>query len=88
VNKLYHIPAFYSQMSKGFGKVWPYFRYEYMNVPRNEPLYSDVGLMHGPVTGIRYNFSEFAAFKLEYNRIMRRDQDAINALRTQVSFTF
>jgi len=87
-NTVYHIPAFYSQVSKAFGKVRPYFRYEYMNVPRNEPLFGDVGLLHGPVTGIRYDFSEFAAFKLEYNRIMRRELDPINALRTQVSFTF
>jgi hypothetical protein len=86
--RVYRIPAFYSQISKQFGKVRPYFRYEYMNVPRSEPLFGDVGLLHGPVTGIRYDMSEFAAFKLEYNRTMRRALDSINALRTQVSFTF
>jgi hypothetical protein len=86
--RVYRIPAFYSQLSKQFGKVRPYFRYEYMNVPRSEPLFGDVGLLHGPVTGIRYDVSEFAAFKLEYNRTMRRALDSINSLRTQVSFTF
>jgi hypothetical protein len=85
---VYHIPAFYSQISKQFGRLRPYFRYEYMNVPRREPLFGDIGLLHGPVTGLRWDFSEFAAFKLEYNRMMRREQDAINALRTSVSFTF
>ena len=55
---------------------------------RREPLFGDVGLLHGPVTGTRYDFSEFAAFKLEYNRTMRREPDAINALRKSVSFTF
>ena len=29
-----HIPGFYSQVSKRFGKIRPYFRYEYVNVPR------------------------------------------------------
>jgi hypothetical protein len=86
--RLYNIPAFYSQLSRDFGKVRPYFRYEYINVPRNEPLFQDVGLRHGPTAGLRFNFSEFAAFKLEYNRIVRRQLPEINGLRTQVAFTF
>jgi hypothetical protein len=81
-------PGFYSQISRAFGKLRPYFRYEYINAPRREPLFTDIGLMHGPVTGIRYDFADFAAFKVEYNRVMRRDFGAINGLRTQVSFTF
>jgi hypothetical protein len=82
-----HIPAFYSQLSKSFGKVRPYFRYEYMNVPRSEPLFSDIGLLHGPIGGIRYDFSDFAAYKLEYFREFTRSS-RWNGLRTQVSFTF
>jgi hypothetical protein len=85
---VFRIPAFYSEIGKQFGRLRPYFRYEYMNVPRAEPLYRDVGLLHGPVTGLRFELSEFAAFKLEYNRTMRRELDPVNALRTQVSFTF
>ena len=53
-----------------------------------EPLFRDVGLIHGPVTGLRFDFSEYGAFKLEYTRIMRRDLMTINGLRSQVSFTF
>jgi hypothetical protein len=84
----FNIAGFYSQMSHAFGKLRPYFRYEYVNVPTREPIFGDVGLMHGPVTGLRYDFSDFAAFKVEYNRVMRRDLSPINGLRTQVSFTF
>jgi hypothetical protein len=84
----YHIPAFYSQVSVPFGKFRPYFRYEYMNVPRNDPMFGDVGLRHGPLAGLRWDFSDFSAFKLEYFRLMFRDMTPINGLRTQVSFTF
>ena len=84
---LFYIPAFYSQLSKRFGKVRPYFRYEYMNVPRGEPLLGDVGLQHGPIGGIRYDFSDFAAYKVEYFRDFTRSGNW-NALRTQVSFNF
>jgi hypothetical protein len=82
-----HIPAFYSQLSKRFGKFRPYFRYEYVNVPRGELLFGDVGLLHGPIGGVRYDFSEFAAYKVEYFRNFTRSGDW-NGLRTQVSFTF
>ncbi len=84
----FNTSGFYSQISRAFGKVRPYFRYEYINASSPEPLFGDVGLLHGPVTGIRYDFSDFAAFKVEYNRVMRREMNPINGLRTQVSFTF
>lgn len=85
---VYHIPAFYSQLSVLFGKVRPYVRYEYMNVPQNDPMFSDVGLRHGPTAGLRFNFNEFAAFKLEYNRLQQRQLPEINGLRSQVTFAF
>lgn len=81
------IPGFYSQASIPRGKFRPYFRYEYLNVPQSSPLYSDVGLRHGPTAGLRFDLSEFAAYKVEYFRDMRR-AIAGNGLRTQISFTF
>jgi hypothetical protein len=91
VDSIHHdftIPAFYSQISRAFHKVRPYARYEYINVPRAAPLFGDVGLRHGPIAGVRYDFSEFAAYKLEFFRTFQRDLPTINGLRTQVSFTF
>jgi hypothetical protein len=85
--KVFHIPAFYSQLSKQFGKVRPYFRYEYINVPRGEPMFGDIGLLHGPIGGVRYDFSDFAAYKVEYFRDFTRFSDW-NGVRTEVSFTF
>jgi hypothetical protein len=85
--EVFHIPAFYSQLSKGFGRVRPYLRYEYMNVPAAEPLFHDVGLLHGPTGGLRYDFSDFAAYKFEYFRDFTRSRNW-NGVRTSVSFTF
>jgi hypothetical protein len=81
-------PAFYSQVSRRFGSVRPYFRYEYMNVPSSDPIFGDVGRRAGPTAGVRYDFSEFAAFKLEYERLDRARLSGINGLNTQVSLTF
>ena len=81
-------PGFYSQISRRFGNYRPYFRYEYVNVPMSDPLYSDVGLVHGPRVGLRYNLDESAAFKVEFGRDMHRNQDSANMIGTQLSFAF
>jgi hypothetical protein len=83
-----HIPAFYSQISQRFGRYRPYFRYEYMNVPLSDPLYADVGLLHGPRGGLRYSLSESAAFKIEFGREIRRNLPSVNLVGTQLSFAF
>jgi hypothetical protein len=80
--------AFYTQASRQFGNVRPYFRYQYLNAPASDPVLSDVGLLHGPSLGIRYDFSEFAAFKIQYDRTERRRLPGFNGLTTQVSFVF
>ena len=81
-------PGFYSQISRSFGNYRPYFRYEYVNVPVKDPLYSDVGLLHGPRGGLRYEINEFSAFKIEYGRTMRRGLGPVNSLGTQLAFEF
>src|SRR5215469_9479776 len=61
---LYHVfntPGFYTQISEGFGSFRPYFRYQYVNAPNNEPIFFpvynvSVGLQHGPSLGVRYDF--------------------------------
>jgi len=83
-----NIPGFYSQISRRFGAYRPYFRYEYVNVPASDPLYSDVGLLHGPRAGLRYELAESAAFKVEVGRDMRRNLSPVNLIGTQLSFAF
>jgi hypothetical protein len=86
--RILHTPGWYTQISRKFGPIRPYFRYQYVNVPHGDPLFSDVGLMHGPSFGTRWDFSDYAAFKLEYDRTERRQLPGFNGLATQVSFTF
>src|SRR5437660_4841085 len=79
---------FYSQISKRFGNYRPYFRYEYVNVPSRDPLFSDVGLVHGPKAGLRYDLNDFTALKIEYGREMHRGLSSVNRLGTQLAFAF
>jgi hypothetical protein len=84
----FNTPGFYSQVSKQFASYRPYLRYQYVNVSRREPIFSDVGLRHGPSAGIRFDASESVALKFQYDYIFLRDQSGISQLALQMGFTF
>jgi hypothetical protein len=91
-NKVYNTPGFYTQVSRQFGLFRPYFRYQYVNVARTEPIFPDVGLQHGPSAGIRYDASEFVALKFQYDYTFLRQepgmQPGYSTLTLQIGFTF
>jgi len=85
----FNTPAFYTLISQRMGKRWrPYFRYQYTNASSGSPLYSDVGLRHGPSAGIRFDYNDYIAFKTQYDRTTRRQQSSINDLLLQLAFRF
>jgi len=91
---VFHTPAFYTQFSRAFGKYRPYFRFQYINAAADEPIYGDptdgpvVGRQQGASAGVRYDFNDHAAFKLQYDRLTIRGQGSANGLDTQFAFTF
>lgn len=85
---VFNTPGFYSQVSRQFGAFRPYFRYQYVNVAKNEPVFPDVALRHGPSVGLRYDASEFVAVKLQYDYTFLRQQPGVNGLSLQLGFTF
>jgi hypothetical protein len=94
--------AFYTQFSRAFRSYRPYFRYQYFNAPSTDPVWAlanpsnfvpayvtgFVGRINGPGVGVRYNFSENAAVKFQYDRIQLRDLPTANALNAQIAFSF
>ncbi|MDT4969765.1 MAG: hypothetical protein QOJ64_4502 [Acidobacteriota bacterium] len=87
-SRVFTTPGFYTQFSRRFGNGRPYFRYQYVNAPNDDPIFPDVGRRNGPSLGWRYDISEFAAFKAQYDRTLRRRLDSINELILQLAFTF
>jgi hypothetical protein len=91
---IWHTPGFYSQISRRWGKYRPYFRYQYINAAIDEPIYGDptdgpiVGRRNGPSVGLRYDFTEQTAWKLQYDRLAQRDLPNSNSVATQFAFTF
>jgi hypothetical protein len=46
------------------------------------------GIYYGPSVGLRIDFTEFAAFKLQFDHLFQSNQLAGNGLDAQVAFTF
>jgi hypothetical protein len=96
--RVFSTPGFYTQISEGLGSFRPYFRYQYVNAAANEPIFLPVygvpvGLQYGPSAGIRYDFSESVATKLQYDytdmrRVQGITQPAISQLGLQLTFAF
>jgi hypothetical protein len=82
-------PGFYSQIARRVARnYWPYFRYQYVNVPKLDLVNPSVGRQNGPSAGVRWDFTNYAALKLQYNRLYQRSAEAKNGLDTQLAFTF
>ena len=86
--RVFYIPGFYTQFSRRFENVRPFFRYQYVNVPSDDPIYRTVGRRNGPSVGFRYDLSDFVNFKAQYERTSRRRLSALDELILQLSFTF
>src|ERR1700674_5199544 len=84
---VYNMPAFYSQISKQFGPIRPFFRYQYINANRGSFL-EDVLLRHGPSFGARYDFNDFVAFKAQLDHTLRKGLPDLNGLHFQLAFRF
>jgi hypothetical protein len=83
----FRTPLMYTQLARSFGKYKPYFRYQYVNSPGNDPINVYTDRYQGPSVGVRWDFSDFAAFKLQYNRLDQRMATS-NSINAQMGFTF
>jgi hypothetical protein len=81
-------PMAYTQVSRKFGIYRPYFRYQYVNDHIGDPVNILQGLFYGPSVGIRVDYTEYAAFKLQYNRLWTSNPLVANGLNAQIAFTF
>ena len=86
--RVFYTPGFYTQYSRRFGKLRPFFRYQYVNAPSDDPIFRSVGRRNGPSLGLRYDLSNFVAFKWQYDRTARRRLSTLNELILQLAFTF
>lgn len=84
---VYNMPAFYTQLSRKFGHLRPYFRYQYVNANPNS-IFEDVSLRHGPSFGARYDFNANIGFKTQLDHTVRKGLPDLNGLHLQLVFAF
>jgi len=85
---VYNMPAFYSQFSKRFGPIRPFFRYQYVNTNPNSIYHDDVLLRHGPSFGARYDFNDAIGIKTQLDHTIRKGQPDLDGLQMQLVFAF
>jgi len=72
-----------------FGRLWkPYYRLEQIHVPNSDVIFHLVPTFTASTSGVRWDFSSLAAFKLEYRYYWLRSGPPIRGLFSQVAFTF
>ena len=70
-------------------RLWkPYYRFEYIHIPKSDPIFAGIPSLAGSVVGVRYDISSFAALKFEYRNQRRPGQPRVNGGFFQTSFTF
>jgi hypothetical protein len=84
--------AFYVQL--GYRLPWfertlkPYYRFEYIHTPHSEQVFGNLDLV-GSTLGLRYDITNYAAFKSEYRHDQRQPTEpSVNGLFLQTDFTF
>jgi hypothetical protein len=65
----------------------PYYRFEYIHVPATEPVLFVPNLL-GHTAGVRYDITDYAAFKMEYRYAKRTPTLSTNGVFLQTAFTF
>ncbi len=72
-----------------FEQLWkPYYRFDYTDLAESDPVFQALRSLRGSSLGMRYDISNFAAFKLEYRHQRRPGQSNVNGIFLQNSFTF
>jgi len=94
---IYNSQAYYVQLAYRLPweqRKWkPYYRFEYTHVPAAEPLFSSTNFevtdLVGSTAGVRFDITDFAAFKWEYRHTKHKPTDPpVNGVFVQTSFTF
>jgi hypothetical protein len=85
--------AFYVQVAYRLpwqqSKWKPYYRYEYIHKPEDDPTLVDVLDLSGSTLGVRYDITNYAAFKGEYRNSRHGvNEPRVNGVFFQTAFTF
>lgn len=84
--------AAFAQVARKFGLFTPFVRFSYVNLSMSDFIYTSLlgnaGAHYGPGVGVRYDFSSFAALKVQFDRSFDTGTRGANEVTVQAAFTF
>jgi hypothetical protein len=91
--RTFNSQAFYVQLAYRLpwqdNKWKPYYRFEHIHKPENDPVFTAVSDLVGSTLGVRYDITNYAAFKGEYRSTrLGVGEPRSNAAFFQTAFTF
>jgi hypothetical protein len=87
--RLTQVVTSYAQASQLFGRVRPYFRYDYQNAASSDPIFGYLGRRSGPSAGVRFDLGDFVALKVQFGRLADTTAHvSTNDAQAQVAFAF
>jgi hypothetical protein len=92
-SQTFNSQAFYVQLAYRLpwqeNKWKPYYRFEYIHKPESDPAFVDVTDLVGSTLGLRYDITNYAAFKGEYRSTRHGvGEPRVNGAFVQTAFTF
>jgi len=93
---LFNSNTSYSEISYLYGKIRPYFRYEYQNVPDVDPVYGldsafgsiTGGRRNGPSFGVSRHVTSYGVMKFQYGRLSQSATHTANDFQAQLAVAF
>jgi hypothetical protein len=86
--EIFHNLTGYTQVSYLFGKTRPYFRYDYQNTSKEDPIFGEFGRHNAPSIGVARHISNYVVLKLQGSHFSERNAPATNLFTAQLAFTF
>jgi hypothetical protein len=86
-SRVYHTVTSYSQISWGFGRTRPYFRYDYQNAASSDPILGSLGRESGPSVGVERRLSRFLILKGQYGWLTVENHTT-GAVDGQIAYAF
>jgi hypothetical protein len=87
-NQIFRTTTSYTQLSRAFGATRPYFRYDYQNIPSNDPIYGALERRSGPSIGVARHLGSFVVVKIQYALFGQRGLPSTNDVQAQLAIAF
>lgn len=85
---LYTNDGGYLQLSRAWGRLRPYYRYDRLEIDPGTPLIGPVGSYTSHIVGLRFEVGDWAGLKAQYGRADEGRARGVDSFRSELVFVF